>query len=95
MDNLKNQFQEKLLYTDREGIENVIKHLEMLGFFEAPALTRFHLNIKGGNAKEAHRQEEDWIHGRQEGWSQGLCRIGETGPDLTTVMNCRYECHVF
>lgn len=48
MDNLKNQFQEKLLSTDREGIENVIKHLEMLGFFEAPASTRFHLNIKGG-----------------------------------------------
>ena len=48
MENLKQQFQEKLLSTNREGMENVIKHLERLGFFTAPASTKFHLNVQGG-----------------------------------------------
>lgn len=48
MEILKKQFQEKLLSTKREGMENVIKHLERLGFFVAPASTKFHLNTKGG-----------------------------------------------
>ena len=48
MENLKQQFIDKLLSTGREGMENVIKHLERLGFFVAPASTKFHLNIKGG-----------------------------------------------
>ena len=48
MENLKQQFIEKLLSTKRDGMENVIKHLERLGFFVAPASTKFHLNVKGG-----------------------------------------------
>jgi hypothetical protein len=48
MENLKIQFQERLLSTKREGMENVIRHLERLGFFTAPASTKFHLNVKGG-----------------------------------------------
>lgn len=48
MENLKQQFIDKLLSTGREGMENVIKHLDRLGFFVAPASTRFHLNVKGG-----------------------------------------------
>ena len=48
MENLKQQFIEKLLSTGREGMENVIKHLDRLGFFTAPASTKFHLNVKGG-----------------------------------------------
>lgn len=48
MENLKQQFQEKLLSTKRDGMENVIKHLERLGFFTAPASTKFHLSVKGG-----------------------------------------------
>ena len=48
MENLKQQFKEKLLSTGRDGMENVIKHLERLGFFVAPASTKFHLNVKGG-----------------------------------------------
>ena len=48
MENLKIQFIEKLLSTGREGMENVIKHMERLGFFTAPASTKFHLNVKGG-----------------------------------------------
>ena len=48
MENLKEQFKDKLLSTERDGMENVIKHLERLGFFIAPASTKFHLNVKGG-----------------------------------------------
>ena len=48
MENLKEQFKEKLLSTGRDGMENVIRHLERLGFFVAPASTKFHLNVRGG-----------------------------------------------
>ena len=48
MEDLKIEFESKLLSTKREGMENVIKHLERLGFFTAPASTKFHLNVKGG-----------------------------------------------
>ena len=48
MQGLKVKFQEKLLSTGREGMENAIKHLDRLGFFDAPASTKFHLNVKGG-----------------------------------------------
>ena len=48
MENLKQQFKERLLSTNREGMGNVIKHLERLGYFTAPASTKFHLNVKGG-----------------------------------------------
>lgn len=44
----KERFIEILRKTGRKGIENVISNLEQLGFFEAPASTVFHLNIKGG-----------------------------------------------
>ena len=48
MQNLKEQFKERLLSTKRDGMETVIKHLDRLGFFVAPASTKFHLNVKGG-----------------------------------------------
>ena len=53
MENLKQQFQEKLLSTKRDGMENVIKHLERLGVFTAPASTKFHLSVKGGLMKHS------------------------------------------
>ena len=37
-----------LLSTKREGMEKVIEKLEELGFFKAPASTKFHLNYEGG-----------------------------------------------
>ena len=40
----KKEFVELLLSTKREGIENVIVQLGKLGFFEAPASTKFHLS---------------------------------------------------
>ena len=48
MENLKKLFTERLLSTRREGMENVISNLERLGFFTAPASTKFHLSIPGG-----------------------------------------------
>ena len=48
MENLKKLFIERLLSTRREGMENVISNLERLGFFTAPASTKFHLSILGG-----------------------------------------------
>lgn len=48
MENLKRLFIERLLSTRREGMENVISNLERLGFFTAPASTKFHLSILGG-----------------------------------------------
>ena len=53
MEDLKQQFKEKLLSTGREGMEAVIDNLEELGFFEAPASTKFHLNVKGGLMKHS------------------------------------------
>lgn len=47
MDN-KERFIELLRGTGREGVDNTIIHLGELGFFEAPASSRFHLNQPGG-----------------------------------------------
>ena len=44
----KKEFVELLLSTRREGIETVIVELGKLGFFEAPASTKFHLSQPGG-----------------------------------------------
>lgn len=46
--NNKDRFIELLRNTGREGVNEVIDELESLGFFEAPASTRFHLNCEGG-----------------------------------------------
>jgi 23S rRNA maturation-related 3'-5' exoribonuclease YhaM len=46
-------FSEILSNTDRKGIDNVISKLEELGFFEAPASSRFHLSCKGGLAEHS------------------------------------------
>jgi 23S rRNA maturation-related 3'-5' exoribonuclease YhaM len=48
MNEIQAQFKEMLLSTNREGMENVIERLEKLGFFKAPASTKFHLNYEGG-----------------------------------------------
>ena len=45
---IKNQFLELLRTTEREGMNNVILELEDLGFFDAPASSRFHLAKRGG-----------------------------------------------
>lgn len=45
---MKKKFQDLLLSTEREGAQKVINNLERIGFFEAPASTRFHLSCKGG-----------------------------------------------
>lgn len=47
MDN-RQEFIDKLKSTNRKGIDCVLEKLEELGFFKAPASTRFHLNYQGG-----------------------------------------------
>lgn len=44
----KDKFVELLQSTHRPGVDNVINALEELGFFSAPASTRFHLAYEGG-----------------------------------------------
>lgn len=48
MNDPKEEFLQLLRSTNRDGIEYVIEALEDLGFFQAPASTRFHLNEPGG-----------------------------------------------
>ena len=45
---MKQKFIEILKSTDRKGMDNVLAKLEELGFYEAPASTKFHLSHKGG-----------------------------------------------
>lgn len=44
----KEEFIELLHSTNRDGVEDCIVDLQELGFFEAPASTKFHLNEEGG-----------------------------------------------
>lgn len=44
----KEEFIDLLRSTQREGIDDCIEELDYLGFFEAPASTKFHLNKEGG-----------------------------------------------
>lgn len=44
----KELYEETLSRTNRTGIDRVLVKLEELGFFEAPASTKFHLSCKGG-----------------------------------------------
>ena len=44
----RKRFNDLLLKTGRRGIENVLAELERLGFYEAPASTRFHGSYPGG-----------------------------------------------
>ena len=44
----KKEFIELLKTTNRQGIDDLVEELENLGFFKAPASTKFHLNEDGG-----------------------------------------------
>lgn len=41
-------FKTALRTTNRHGVENVIAYLERVGFFEAPASSKYHCSFKGG-----------------------------------------------
>jgi len=45
---LRQDFEAKLRSTGRDGVDDCIQELDNLGFFSAPASTRFHLNYDGG-----------------------------------------------
>ena len=44
----KSRFESLLMATDRKGMGNVLKELDALGFYKAPASTRFHGAYLGG-----------------------------------------------
>lgn len=44
----RSEFVELLYSTGREGMDEVIGQVEELGFFQAPASSKFHLNHEGG-----------------------------------------------
>ena len=44
----KSRFESLLMATDRKGMGNVLKELDALGFYKAPASTRFHGAYPGG-----------------------------------------------
>lgn len=46
--NKKDEYIALLKSTNRQGIDECLLVLEQLGFFTAPASTKFHLNIDGG-----------------------------------------------
>lgn len=48
MDSAKERFEQLLLFTNRWGIDNLIKFLNDSDFFTAPASTRFHGAYEGG-----------------------------------------------
>lgn len=50
---IRNEIIRLLESTQREGMEEVINAIETLGFFEAPASTKFHLNYAGGLAEHS------------------------------------------
>lgn len=50
---IKQEFIELLKSTEREDIDYVIEDIDKLGFFDAPASTRFHLNYEGGLAEHS------------------------------------------
>lgn len=50
---IKEEFSRILNATNRPGIDKVLNKLEELGFFEAPASTKFHLSCKGGLAEHS------------------------------------------
>ena len=48
MEEKKAKFIEMLKSTGREGIDKIIEVIDGLGFFTAPASTKFHLSYEGG-----------------------------------------------
>lgn len=74
----KKEFVELLLSTGREGVERVIVELGKLGFFEAPASARFHLNYPGGLLEH----------------SMNVCRVALQIRDMMVAMQPELEVKV-
>lgn len=48
MREMREEFENLLRSTGRDGVEDCLTEIDELGFFDAPASTRFHLNYEGG-----------------------------------------------
>ena len=62
----KEQFIEILSSTGRKGIDQVLARLDELGFFEAPASSRFHLACNGGLAEHSMNVYESALFLREQ-----------------------------
>ena len=63
---MKDRFSEILTATNHKGIDNVLAKLDELGFFVAPASSRFHLACKGGLAEHSMNVYEAVIMRREQ-----------------------------
>jgi len=63
---MKKRFAEILLATARDGIETVLDKLDKMGFFEAPASSRFHLSCKSGLVEHSLNVYETAIYLREQ-----------------------------
>ncbi|MGN0028548.1 MAG: HD domain-containing protein [Marinilabiliaceae bacterium] len=45
---MREEFETMLKSTGRDGVDDCLAEIQQLGFFDAPASTRFHLNYEGG-----------------------------------------------
>ena len=59
MDSAKERFEQLLLFTNRWGIDNLIKFLNDSDFFTAPASTRFHGAYEGGLLEHSLQVHEE------------------------------------
>jgi 23S rRNA maturation-related 3'-5' exoribonuclease YhaM len=69
---MKNQIIELLRSTERPGIENLINHMEEIGFFTSPCSTQCHLCKEGGLAEHSMNVYETAIDLRG---SQSICGV--------------------
>lgn len=51
--NNRNKIISELQLTKREGIDNLIEHLDEIGFFVGPSSTKYHQAYVGGNAEHS------------------------------------------
>lgn len=52
--NIKEIIKERLLSTNRKGMDRLVKHLEETDYFTAPASTKYHGNFEGGLAEHCN-----------------------------------------
>ena len=72
---MRKEFEDKLRSTGREGVEDCLEELARLGFFEAPASTKFHLNYDGGLMEH----------------SLNVCKVAEMLREQMTAMDPRLK----
>ena len=92
----KERFCSLLRGTFREGIESVIRHLEIGGFFEAPGSVRYHSNWKGGLLDHSLKVYDCAMRAREEilkSNPEKATYIPEGSVTITSLLHdvCKYD----